>query len=95
MCSIDPTQPKDYMVVNAFHQGNVARFANHRCGTYNMMSQPVYRASHSDKHFYLALVTRRTVIAGLRSLTWDYGYDDKDLKRFKCNCQTPTCPNKD
>ena len=95
--SLNIQNPDDNMVVNAFEKGNVARFANHRCGGthrgYNMTSQFVYRSSHSDKHFYLALVTRECVPAG-REMTWDYGYDSEGLKKFlKCLCQTESCPN--
>ena len=86
-------EPNNYMVVNAFHKGNIARFANHRCGDYNMLKQPVYRRSHSNKHYYLALVTKECVTPKMQ-LTWDYGYSDKDLKNFlKCCCETEACPN--
>lgn len=86
-------EQNDYLVVNAFKKGNVARFANHRCGEYNMISQPVYRNSHSVNFFYNALFTRRE-ITPMWPLTWDYGYDDEGLTNYlKCNCLTEECPN--
>ena len=48
-------------MVDTLVEGNVARFANHRCGNYNMISQPVYRNSHSVNFFYNALFTREEV----------------------------------
>ncbi|KAI5398266.1 hypothetical protein KIW84_063889 [Lathyrus oleraceus] len=88
---------EEALCLDATHNGNVARFINHRCTDSNLIDIPV-EVETPDRHYYhLALFTKRNVSA-YEELTWDYGIDFDDhthpIKAFKCCCGSALCRDK-
>ncbi|CAK8572301.1 unnamed protein product [Lathyrus sativus] len=88
---------EEALCLDATHNGNVARFINHRCADSNLIDIPV-EVETPDRHYYhLALFTKRNVSA-YEELTWDYGIDFDDhthpIKAFKCRCGSAHCRDK-
>ncbi|CAI8603302.1 unnamed protein product [Vicia faba] len=88
---------EEALCLDATHNGNVARFINHRCNDANLIDIPV-EVETPDRHYYhLALFTKRNVSA-YEELTWDYGIDFDDhthpIKAFKCCCGSAHCRDK-
>ncbi|CAN1190859.1 Histone-lysine N-methyltransferase, H3 lysine-9 specific SUVH3, partial [Linum perenne] len=85
------------LVINAKHDGNVARFMNHSCEP-NTFWQPVVYENNNETHINIAFFAMRH-IPPMTELTFDYGisrsHDGGDSSashgRKKCLCRSSRC----
>ncbi|KAL0046372.1 hypothetical protein WJX82_010636 [Trebouxia sp. C0006] len=81
-------------ILDAKHEGNVARFINHSCDP-NLYVQPVLSHHHDISQTQVCLFAGHN-IAPMTELTFDYGHGFlKDNLKGNCNCGTAMCVGPD
>ncbi|KAK4775858.1 hypothetical protein SAY87_023819 [Trapa incisa] len=72
-------QDEDALCLDATHNGNVARFINHRCCDANLIDIPV-QIETPDRHYY-------------HDYGIDFDDVDHPIKAFRCRCGSGLCRN--